>query len=144
MRGLVILVLFALTFGAGYYIGGSGTKEIRKSYSALSQEMSSKTRALESEISSTRVRLNLIEARDFLGSARQAVKEKNFGEAGTDIQKAQERLVKAISLAPDPQKKALAPIESEIESIKGEIQNLNSKAAARIEAVEKELEKITA
>lgn len=144
MRGLLIILLFVLTFAAGYFIGGSGTKEIKSSYLSLKEEMSAKTRGLEAEISSTRVRLNLVEARDFLGSARESVKEKNFGEAEREIDKAKERVAKAISLAPEQQKKNLAPIQSEIESIKGDILKLNAKAAGRIEAVEKELEKIAA
>lgn len=143
MKAILVVLLFFFTFGAGYYLGTSGAKEIKKNYSNLKEEMTVKTRGLEAEVSLMRVRLNLIEAHDFLGSARSAVKDKNFGEAEAKIDTAKERLAKAISLSPEARKKNLASIQSEIESIQEDTRRLNLKVGTRIEAVEKELEKIT-
>lgn len=141
IKALFFLVLLAASFGVGYLLGAAGTTEVKKNYTSFKDEMVAKTRGLESEVSTMRVRMNLIEARDFLTAARDEVKEKNFGDAETQAGKAKERLAKALSLASDTQKKNLAPIQSEIESIEAALRRLDPKVAGKIEAVEKELEK---
>ncbi len=141
IKSLFLLFLLAISFGAGYFLGAAGTTEIKKSYSTLKDEMTTKTRGLESEVASVRIRLNLIEARDFLSAARDDIKEKNFGEAEVRIVKAKERVMKAISLASDNRKKQLTPIQSAIESIEESIKKLDPKAIGKIEALEKEIEK---
>ncbi len=143
IKTLFLLVLLAGSFGAGYLLGAAGTTEVKKSYSSLKDEMVAKTRGLESEVSTMRVRLNLIEAREFLSAARDEVKQKNFGDAETQAGKAKERVAKAISLSSDTQRKNLAPIQSEIDSIQESIRKLDPKVAGKIETVEKELEKVT-
>lgn len=142
-RAIFILFLLAVAFGGGYFLGAAGTTEVKKSYSTLKDEMLAKTRGLESEVFTMRVRLSLIEAREFLTSARSDVKEKNFGEAEAQIGRAKERIAKAISLASDPQKKNLLPIQTEVNTIQESIQKLDPKVISRIEALEKELDKVT-
>ncbi|MBI3805085.1 MAG: hypothetical protein HY282_15150 [Nitrospirae bacterium] len=142
LRAIFTLFLLAVAFGAGYFYGTAGTKEVKKSYSTLREELFTKTRGLESEVYSMRVRLNLIEAREFLMSARNDLKEKNFGEAVAQAGKAKERITKAISLAPETQKKNLAPLQTEIDSLRESIQKLDPKAVGRIDALAKELEKV--
>lgn len=140
-RTLFLLLLLAASFGAGYFLGAAGTTEVKKNYMTLKEEMFSKTRGLETEVSTMRVRLNLTEARGFLSAAGDEVKRKNFGDAETQAGKAKERIAKAISLASDTQKKNLTPIQSEMESIQASIKKLDPKVAGKIEALEKALEK---
>lgn len=142
-RTLFLLLLLAASFGAGYLLGAAGTTEVKKNYMTLKEEMAAKTRGLESEVSTMRIRLNLTEARDFLSAARDDVKEKNFGEAEAQVGKAKERVTKAVSLASEAQKKNLTPLQSEIDSIQASIRRLDPKVVGKIEALEKELEKTT-
>lgn len=142
-RTLFFLLLLAASFGAGYFLGAAGTTEVKKNYTTLKEEMFSKTRGLETEVSMMRVRLNLTEARDFLSAAGDEVKRKNFGDAGHKADKAKERITKAVSLASETQKKNLAPIQSEIDSIQNAIRRLDPKVIGKIEALEKELGKAT-
>lgn len=142
-RTLFFLLLLAASFVAGYFLGAAGTTEVKKNYTTLKEEMFSKTRGLETEVSMMRVRLNLTEARDFLSAAGDEVKRKNFGDAQNKADKAKERITKAISLASETQKKNLAPLQSEIDSIQASIRKLDPKALGKIEALEKELGKAT-
>jgi len=140
-RALFLLLLLTASFGGGYFLGAAGTTEVKTNYLTLKEEMIAKTRGLESEVSTMRIRLNLTEARDFLSAARDDVKEKNFGEAEAQIGKAKERVTKAVSLASETQKKNLAPLQSEIDSIQDSIRKLDPKVVGKIEALEKELGK---
>lgn len=142
-RTLFFLLLLAASFVAGYFLGAAGTTEVKNNYTTLKEEMFSKTRGLETEVSMMRVRLNLTEARDFLSAAGDEVKRKNFGDAQNKADKAKERITKAISLASETQKKNLAPLQSEIDSIQASIRKLDPKALGKIEALEKELGKAT-
>lgn len=143
LRGLIILLLLAGTFFAGFTLGASGNKKVSQSYQNLKEEMTVKIRGLEAEVSSMRARLNLVEARDFLGLAKTDVRNKNFGDAEFKIKKAEERVDKAISLSPDPQKKKLLPFQAKIGEIRQGIQRKGTEVGNEIEAVEKDLEKIT-
>jgi hypothetical protein len=140
---LLILLLLAGTFMAGFYLGASGNKQFQQSYANLKEEMTVKTRGLEGEISSMRARLNLVEARDFLGLAKTDIQNKNYGDAEFKIKKAEERVDKAISLSPDAQKKKLLPFQAKIGEIRQGIQKRGTQIGNQIEAVEKDLEKIT-
>jgi hypothetical protein len=140
-RSLFFLFLLAVAFGVGYLFGAAGTTEVQKNYLTFKEEMVTKTLGLESEISTVRMRLNLTEARDFLSASRDKVKEKNFGDAEVQAEKAKERITKAVSLASEKQKKNLAPLQSEIESIQNSIKKLDPKVIGKIEALERELGK---
>lgn len=142
-RAFFLLLLLSASFGAGYFFGAAGTTEVKKNYMNLKEEMLSKTRGLETEVSMMRVRMNLTEARGFLNAAGDEVKRKNFGDAENQAGKAKERITKAISLASDTQKKNLTPIQSEIDSIQNAIRKLDPKVLGKIEALEKELGKAT-
>jgi len=143
LRGLVILILFVGVFFAGFYLGASGNRKVTQSYASLKEEMTVKIRGLEGEVSAIRARLNLVEARDFLGLAKTDVQNKNFGDAEFKIKKAEERVDKAISLSSEPQKKRLLPFQSKIGEIRQGIQRKGTQVGNEIEAVEKDLEKIT-
>lgn len=142
-RALLILLLLVTTFGAGFYLGSSGNKAFKEQYSNLMEEMTVKTRGLEGEVSSMRARLNLVEARDFLGLARTDIRNKNFGDAEFKMKKAEERVDKAIALSPEAQKKKLLPFQTKIGEIRQGIQKHGTQIGSQIEAVEKDLEKIT-
>jgi hypothetical protein len=143
LKGLFLILLLAATFSAGFYLGTSSNKEIKERYTNLKDEMTMKTRGLESEVSSVRARLNLVEARDFLGLARTDIRNKNFGDAEFKIKKAEERVDKAISLSSETQKKKLIPYQTKIASLRKDLQRLGPQVGTQIEAIEKELEKIT-
>ncbi len=143
IKALFLLLLLSGAFGAGYLLGAAGTTEVKKNYTSFKDEMVAKTRGLESEVSTMRVRMNLIEAREFLSAARDEVKQKNFGDAEAQASKAKERVAKALSLASDHQKKNLTSIQSEIDAIQDAIRKLDPKVMGKIEALEKELEKTT-
>ncbi|MFQ5950021.1 MAG: hypothetical protein ACE5J1_04975 [Nitrospiria bacterium] len=141
-RGLIYLLLLTAIFGVGFYFGRSGTQEIKRRYTALKEEMLVKTGGLESEISLMRVRLNIFEARHFLGSARTDVDNNNFGEAGVKVEKARERIDRAISLSPDSMGKELISFQAEINAIQDGLQDFSPQVGAQIGAMEKALEKI--
>lgn len=143
IKSFFFLLLLIFTFGAGFYLGASGSKDIKESYTNLKEEMTIKTRGLESEVSSMRARLNLVEARDFLGLARKDIQNKNFGEAEFKIKKAEERVDKAVSLSSETQKKKLAPFQVKIGAIREGLQKQSARIGTEIEAVERDLEKIT-
>jgi len=143
LKGLFFILLLGGTFSAGFYLGASGTQEIKQHYTRLKEEMTVKTRGLEAEVSSMRARLNLVEARDFLGLARTDIRNKNFTDAEFKIKKAEERVDKAISLSPESQKKKLLPFQTKIEEIRQGLQRNGARINGQIEAVEKDLEKIT-
>ncbi len=142
LKSIIFLFLFLGSFGAGYYLGSAGTQAIKKNYLTLQNEMLVKSRAVNAEIASIRLRLNMIEARRLLASARSNIQDKNFGEAESEIEKAKGSLAKAMTLAAEPQKNMLILIQPELELIRADIRRLDTKVVSKIEAVERAIEKM--
>ncbi len=142
LKPIIFLFLLLGSFGSGYYLGSAGTQEIKKKYLTLQNEMRVKSREVNAEITSIRLRLNMIETRRLLGSARSNVQDKNFGAAEVEIEKAKGSIDKAIAVSAEPQKNRLTLIQSELESIRADIRQFDTKSAPKIEAIEKTIAKM--
>ncbi len=139
IKNLIYLALLLLTFGSGYYLGSSSIKEIRGNVVNLQKDLTTKTQKLEAEVNALRFRLSIDKLRDALEGARINAQQKNFGEANAQIQKAQESVSHALSLATDAQKNGLVPFPPELHSIRNDLLHLDPRVTARITGVEQEL-----
>ena len=146
LRLIGLIVLLSLFFGAGYYVGSGGEISLRKGFSHLRGELFSKGESIHEEIAVTRVRMNLLEAKDHLLQAEGDLDEKNFGAAERQLADAEERLGKAAELAKDIQQRPLlhrlAPISNSLKETREDVRHLDMKARTKIAALEKAIDRM--
>lgn len=136
---VIILLLF---FGSGYYIGSKKVGLVEERLSKMKSSMEVKILGLEKELSKARVKVKLVEVKDKLLQARTDVMEKNFGNAGKQIDAAKEAVEKVAASSDDDTKKTLKPINDALIEIKADVDKLNIKATAKIDDLKKEIDRI--
>ena len=136
---VIILLLF---FGSGYYIGSKKVGLVEERLSKMKSSMEVKILGLEKELSKARVKVKLVEVKDKLLQARTDIIEKNFGNAGKQIDAAKEAVEKVAASSDDDTKKTLKPINDALIEIKADIDKLNLKVTAKIDDLKKEIDRI--
>ncbi|MBI5180082.1 MAG: hypothetical protein HZA05_01605 [Nitrospirae bacterium] len=138
---LYVIVVLSI-FGGGYYIGTKKVTVVEERLSKMKSSMEVKILGLEKELSKARVKVKLVDVKDKLLQARTDVIEKNFGNAGKQIDAAREAVEKAVSSSDDDTKKTLKPINDVLIEIKADINKLNIKVTAKIDDLKKEIDRI--
>ena len=136
---VIILLLF---FGSGYYIGSKKVGLVEERLSKMKSSMEVKILGLEKELSKARVKVKLVEVKDKLLQARTDIIEKNFGNAGKQIDAAKEAVEKVAASSDDDTKKTLKPINDALIEVKADIDKLNLKVTAKIDDLKKEIDRI--
>lgn len=136
---VIILLLF---FGSGYYIGSKKVGLVEERLSKMKSSMEVKILGLEKELSKARVKVKLVEVKDKLLQARTDVMEKNFGNAGKQIDAAKEAVEKVAASSDDDTKKTLKPINDALIEIKADVDKLNLKVTLKIDDLKKEIDRI--
>lgn len=136
------VIILLLIFGSGYYIGSKKVAVVEERLSKIKSSMEVKILGLEKELSKARVKVKLVEVKDKLLLARTDVIEKNFGNAGKQIDAAKEAVEKAVASSDDETKKNLKPINDALIDIKADIDKLNLKVTLKIDDLKKEIDRI--
>ena len=139
---ILYVIILLLIFGSGYYIGSKKVGLVEERLSKMKSSMEVKILGLEKELSKARVKVKLVEVKDKLLQARTDVMEKNFGNAGKQIDAAKEAVEKVAASSDDDTKKTLKPINDALIEIKADIDKLNLKVTAKIDDLKKEIDRI--
>lgn len=139
---IIYVIILLLFFGSGYYIGSKKVGLVEERLSKMKSSMEVKILGLEKELSKARVKVKLVEIKDKLLLARTDVLEKNFGNAGKQIDAAKEAVEKVAASSDDDTKKTLKPINDALIEIKADIDKLNLKVTAKIDDLKKEIDRI--
>ena len=139
---ILYVIILLLIFGSGYYIGSKKVGLVEERLSKMKSSMDVKIIGLEKELSKARVKVKLVEVKDKLLQARTDVIEKNFGNAGKQIDAAKEAVEKVAASSDDDTKKTLKPINDALIEVKADIDKLNLKVTAKIDDLKKEIDRI--
>lgn len=139
---ILYVIILLLIFGSGYYIGSKKVGLVEERLTKMKSSMEVKILGLEKELSKARVKVKLVEVKDKLLQARIDVLEKNFGNAGKQIEAAKEAVEKAAASSDDDTKKTLKPINDALIEIKADIDKLNLKVTLKIDDLKKEIDRI--
>lgn len=139
---ILYVIILLLIFGSGYYIGSKKVGLVEERLSKMKSSMEVKILGLEKELSKARVKVKLVEVKDKLLLARTDVYEKNFGNAGKQIEAAKEAVEKAAASTDDDTKKTLKPINDALIEIKADIDKLNLKVTVKIDDLKKEIDQL--
>jgi hypothetical protein len=139
---ILYVIILLLIFGSGYYIGSKKVTIVEERLSKMKSSMEVKILGLEKELSKARVKVKLVEVKDKLLLAKTEVLEKNFGNAGKQIDAAKEAVEKVASSSDDDTKKTLKPLNVALIEIKADIDKLNLKVTSKIDDLKKEIDRI--
>ncbi|MEK6679101.1 MAG: hypothetical protein AABY39_06765 [Nitrospirota bacterium] len=139
---ILYVIILLLIFGSGYYIGSKKVGLVEERLSKMKSSMEVKILGLEKELSKARVKVKLVEVKDKLLQARTDIIEKNFGNAGKQIDAAKEAVEKVAASSDDDTKKTLKPINDALIEIKADIDKLNLKVTSKIDDLKKEIDRI--
>lgn len=139
---ILYVIILLLIFGSGYYIGSKKVGLVEERLSKMKFSMEVKILGLEKELSKARVKVKLVEVKDKLLLARTDVYDKNFGNAGKQIEAAKEAVEKAAASTDDDTKKTLKPINDALIEIKADIDKLNLKVTVKIDDLKKEIDQL--
>lgn len=115
------ILILALGFGAGYYVGTNRLVELKRDISRLKREMADKVSRFEQELLTLRHRNHVIEAKDKLSEAQKALIERNFGDAQKAIQTAQEEIREAEKLAGPSEKEKYSALSASLTEINNDL-----------------------
>ena len=139
---ILYVIILLLIFCSGYYIGSKKVGLVEERLSKMKSSMEVKILGLEKELSKARVKVKLVEIKDKLLLARTDVMEKNFGNAGKQIDAAKEAVEKIAASSDDDTKKTLKPINDALIELKADIDKLNLKVTSKIDDLKKEIDRI--
>lgn len=115
------VLILAIGFGAGYYVGSNRLNSLKRDISRLKTEMADKAARLEQELTSLRHRDHLIVAKDKLHDAQRALTERNFGDTQKAIQTAQEEIREAEKLAGSSEKEKYSALSAGLNEISNDL-----------------------
>ncbi|HLB94850.1 MAG TPA: hypothetical protein VJK28_01595 [Nitrospiria bacterium] len=139
---LGIILIAAVLFGTGYFVGRLQMVEISQLLSSVRSEMVDKTAGLEQEIQRLRMRIHLVNARDRLMSAHRAASERNFGVTQKELQKAKEELGTARRLADPKWEGNLSGFEAPLDDLIVAAGRADPKLAARVDSLRSDLDRV--
>ena len=141
-KAIGVILIAAILFGAGYFLGRLQVLEISQLVSKVRSEMSERTAGLEDEVQRLRMRVHLITARDRLLDAQRAAAERNFGVAQKELQRAKEELATAQRLADPKRAEALSKLEAPVDALIASAGRTDPKLSVRVESLRSELDRI--
>jgi len=125
MFGLIKMIfgvgLLALVFGLGYLWGSQKSYPIQSTLNTMRSELTSKIEDLELHLRRTRIRMELMNARNHLLAAQTAVEDRNFGKAQQELDDARAVILKVAETATPPQDKALTRLASTVHGIQKQV-----------------------
>ena len=137
MFGIIKIILgfifLAMVFGFGYLWGSQKSHSIQSTLNIMRSEMDSKIDALEQGLRRTRMRMELMNARNHLVTAQTAVQNRNFGEAQKELENARQEILKLAEIAEARQKKELTVLASAVQEIQKQLNRPNPPARVGLE-----------
>lgn len=115
------LGFLALVFGFGYLWGTQKSYSIQTTLNNMRSELTSKIEVLEQSLYRTRMRMELMNARNHLVIAQTAVQNKNFGQAKQELESARKVMLKMAETANPQQKQELSVLASAVQDIQKQI-----------------------
>ncbi|HXC61105.1 MAG TPA: hypothetical protein VNV63_00390 [Nitrospiria bacterium] len=116
-----VILILAIGFGAGYYVGTNRMVKLRKDVEKLKVEMEDKVARFEQQLTNLRHRDHLIVAKDKLHEAQRDLTERNFGDAQRAIQNAQEEIREAEKLAGPSEKEKYSALSAGLNEISNDL-----------------------
>jgi len=141
---VVVMLLLFFAFGGGYFLGYYKVRALEKTVEKVQAEARGKIATLEKELAGARAKMALAEVKEKLGQARFDVLEKNYGNASRQIEAAQEALAKANERADEEMRKALGPMGASLSEVRADIDRLDPKVGAKIEALRGRIAEVAA
>ncbi len=130
---LFFILLIILAFGGGYGYGYWKWYTAEKAWTAAKNEMQSKIKALEEELTRAKARQALWEMTQGFSQAMVHLSEKNFGLAAQILERMKETF---LSIQPNLEEGWKTPMDflvPALEEVKKEIENVSPEAKKKIE-----------
>lgn len=144
----IVKILFglgflAMVFGLGYFWGSQRSYSIQSALNNMRTELTSKIETLEQGLRRTRMRMELMNARNRLVMAQDAVKNRNFGEAKQELENARKLILKVAETAEPQQKQELTVLAAAMEEIQKQVSRPHPPARLGVEEVIRALDKFS-
>ena len=137
MFGIIKLILglifLGMVFGFGYLWGSQKSYSIQNTLNMMRSELNSKIEGLEQGLRRTRMRMELMNARNYLVSAQTAIQNRNFGEAKKELENARQGILKVAEIAEARQKQELTVLASAVQEIQKQLNRPNPPARVGVE-----------
>ena len=146
LKFLGLVVLLALTFGAGFYVGrysiGELTKTVAATVTDLSKNVAETTAGFERSL---RERHGLVDAKSEIIQAKSEVLDRNFGTAAKALADARESLEQAREMEKFAERAArINALIGKIRPIERELAMGRTVARARLDEIQKEVDALAA
>ena len=139
----VVILLLAIFFGAGYYLGSNRLTNLNRDISRLKGEMAEKASHFDQELKALRYRNHVMEARDKIHEAQRSLSERNFGNAHKAIRTAQEELQEAAKMAGPAEKERHSALSAELTEINADLSHpTRPRLRERMDQAAKDLEQL--
>jgi hypothetical protein len=147
MLGIVKVLLglsfLAMVFGLGYFWGSQKSYSIQSTLNNMRSELTAKIETLEQGLRRTRIRMELMNARNRLVAAQAAIKNRNFGEANQELENARKLILKVAEAAEPQQKQELVVLASAVEEIQKRTSRPHPPARLGVDEVIQALDKFS-
>jgi len=138
-----IILILAIGFGAGYYVGSNRLVQLRRDLEKLKIEMTDKAARFQQEMESLRHRNRVMEAREKINEAQKALNERNFGVAQKAIQSAQEEIREAQKSAPASEKEKYGSLLASLADISSDLSNpIHPQLRQKMEQTKRDLDQL--
>ena len=127
------LIFLAMVFGFGYLWSSQKSYSIQNTVNMMRSELNSKIEALEQGLRRTRMRMELMNARNHLVTAQTDVQNRNFGEAKKELENARQGILKVVEIAEARQKQELTVLASAVQEIQKQLNRPNPPARVGVE-----------
>jgi outer membrane murein-binding lipoprotein Lpp len=138
---IILLIVLAAIFGAGYFTGSQRTERLNRLLTAAKSEMASKVSGLEGEVRLLRFRMQLTTARDQMLTAQNQIRERNFGSAEKELESAKEELKTAAKITSKDRGDTLLGIIGSIDGAIAVVRRSDPRAKVKLEAAEADLDR---
>jgi hypothetical protein len=140
---LLGLGFLALVFGFGYLWGSQKSYSVQTALNNMRSELTSKIEVLERGLHRTRMRMELMNARNHLVTAQTAVRNRNFGQAKQELESARKVILKIAETADPPQKQELTVLASAVQEIQKQVSRTHPPSRLGVEEVIRALDKFS-
>ena len=140
---LLGLGFLALVFGFGYLWGTQKSYSVQTALNNMRSELTSKIELLEQGLHRTRMRMELMNARNHLVTAETAVQNRNFGQAKQELENARKVILKVAETAEPRQKQELSVLASAVQDIQKQVSRPHPPARLGVEEVIRSLDKFS-
>jgi hypothetical protein len=140
---LVGLGFLVTVFGVGYFWGSQKSYSIQSTLNNMRSELTSKIETLEQGLRRTRMRMELMNARNRLVTAQEALKSRNYGEAHKELENARKLILKVTETAEPSQKQELFVLASAVEEVQKRVSRPHPPSRLGVEEVIQALDKFS-